>query len=77
MFEKTRELMDRYEELINASIDYWNKDERDFMYNSSIYFAMAMYEDFPYIDSIAKHLVIMEEDNNRGVITNDKCTRSL
>ena len=60
IFKQSLWVMERYEDLILKHD--WDKNEEEFMYNLSIYFAKALFDEIPQIKYVTKHLQIMVEE---------------
>lgn len=59
-FKEIRECLDRWENTIYK--DNLNDDEDDFIWNSSIYFAKALYDELPSIKCVTQILQALIEE---------------
>lgn len=62
MFEKTKELMDKFETTINKTDD-WDDKDLEFMDESSMQFAKVLYREIPSITYVVKHIQLLLEEN--------------
>lgn len=63
MFKELRSVMDRYQQICEKAnhCDEWNEEEEEFIKNSALYFAKAIFNEVPESDKVAKLILLMYE----------------
>ena len=63
MFKELRSVMDRYQQICEkcSQGNEWDEEEDEFIKNSVIYFAKAIYNEVPESDKVAKMILVMYE----------------
>lgn len=63
MFKELRSVMDKYESICNklCACEEIIEEEDEFLRNSLLYFAKAMYNEIPESDKVAKMILVMYE----------------
>lgn len=62
MFKELRSVMDKYQYICeNICCDEWNEEETEFIKNSELYFAKAIYNELSGSDKVAKLILVMSE----------------
>lgn len=62
MFKELRSVMDKYQYIYeNICCDEWNEEKTEFIKNSELYFAKAIYNEIPEPNMVAKMILVMSE----------------
>lgn len=62
MFKELRFVLDKYQYICkNRCCDEWNEEEEEFINNSALYLAKAIYNEVFESDKVAKMILVMSE----------------